>query len=264
MGGTSNISCFASGCHDAYPHPQGFADVASENSHNKFIADVLNWDILSCQQCHGEDYAGNGFAEKNCLTCHTQPDGPEDCSTCHGTAINPAPPVDLAKRTSNALREIGAHQEHLQGDTWSTFDGISCNSCHNVPRNYSDEGHIDNTPGAEIAFNSLATNGGQLHPMWSRANASCATVYCHGTFEFRKAESEFPWAYTEDVMTGNDPELFWNSVGTGQAFCGTCHGLPPQGHIPAQTCEGCHNSVVDKNFNIINKYLHINGQVDVF
>ena len=35
-------------------------------------------------------------------------------------------------------------------------------------------------------------------------------------------------------------------------------------HIPAQTCNGCHHSVVDENLNIINKFLHINGKVDVY
>ena len=47
LGGTSEISCYSSGCHAVYPHPENFGDVASETPHNKFIAEMANWDILS-------------------------------------------------------------------------------------------------------------------------------------------------------------------------------------------------------------------------
>lgn len=78
------------------------------------------------------------------------------------------------------------------------------------------------------------------------------------------------WAYTDSLISGNNPQLVWTEVGTGQADCGTCHGLPPLGHrvaddrVPVEECSVCHPRVVDENYDIIDKALHINGQIDVF
>ena len=263
-GGRSKISCYSSGCHDSYPHPLNFADPASPAGHAAFIAGALDWDISECQSCHGSDYAGNGFREKNCLTCHSQPDGPEDCSTCHGNANNAAPPGDLTDNTSIGVRSVGAHQIHLTGTQWSTFTTGRCQSCHNVPGALLANGHLDSSPGSEVTFDALASFQGEVSPVWSRADASCSNVYCHGNFEFRRENSDYQWAYTEPVMSGNNPRMIWTSQGSGQTLCGTCHGLPPQGHIPSLTCDGCHGRVVDENFNITNPYLHINGKIEVF
>ncbi len=263
QGGTSNLSCFAAGCHAVFPHPEGFAEKMSPNFHGEFIAEMLQWNILDCQSCHGNDYAGNGVSEKNCLTCHQDVDGPENCSTCHGSAGNPAPPRDLSKNIRVSARGVGGHQVHLSGDTWSTAT-MKCNTCHTVPQQYAEGGHIDSSPRAELNFGPLATFGGKVEPVYDRDAASCANVYCHGAFEFPKSESQYPWAYTEESIRGNNPKLFWTTPDAGQAFCGTCHGLPPKGHIAAASCESCHSRVVDRNFNIIDKSLHINGKVDVF
>ena len=73
-----------------------------------------------------------------------------------------------------------------------------------------------------------------------------------------------PFAYTDSVMVGKNPIIIWNAVGSRQTVCGTCHKLPPTGHTTATTCNGCHPRVVDQDFNIIDKNLHINGKIDVF
>ena len=265
QGGTSGVSCYSSGCHSVYPHPIGFGDAGSANFHNNFIADVQSWDILNCQSCHGTDYAGKGVSDKNCLTCHTKSGGPENCMTCHGSGDNPAPPRDLNGNTDVSFTTVGAHQAHLTGEAWSTVSTGTCRTCHQAVGSYSASGHIDDTPHSEVIFNELARAvGGTLEATWSRNDASCSDVYCHGGFELRRDDSQYPWAYTEEVMSGNNQEVFWKFVGTGQAVCGSCHGLPPAGHIPATDCSGCHNSVVDENLNIINKDLHINGRIEVF
>lgn len=263
-GGTSGISCYT--CHNNYPHPDGFGNANSENFHSGYIATQANWNIIPCRECHGTNYAGKGFEEKNCLKCHTAPDGPEACNTCHGNAENAAPPVNLMKESSTLLVTIGAHQAHVTGTTLSTFatGAGSCKTCHIQPLHYDDPGHIDNTPHAEVIFNTLATDNGRLNTTWDRVNGSCNNVYCHGGFDFKKENSQYQWAYTGTEMTGTNPTMFWQYLGSGQALCGTCHGLPPQGHIPIASCTGCHASVVDENLHLINKYLHINGQIDVF
>ena len=263
LGGSSGLSCYSAGCHSHYPHPMGFANSNSGDFHADYIAENLRWDIGSCQSCHGTDYAGNGAPEKNCLTCHQTAGGPEACNLCHGNSENAAPPSDLYGNMANTDKAVGAHQAHLTGDTWSTFAN-QCMNCHTVPAAYSAPGHIDDTPHAEVNFSNLATFDGQSATAYNSDASSCANVYCHGGFEFKKDESQYPWAYTEDAISGNNPTLYWNVGNAGQTVCGSCHGLPPAGHITAQTCDGCHAGVVDANFNIINKYLHINGKVDVF
>jgi len=263
-GGTSEVSCFSSGCHDAdYPHPDGFANPNSPNFHEEYFAEI-NWNLMACQPCHGASYDGEGVSDKSCLSCHKSAGGPEACNTCHGSQNNAAPPEDLEGHTQTTAPGVGAHQEHVAGTTWSTYKQGECSKCHIAPAAYSDPGHIDATPRAEVPFGGLATMNGQLNATYDKSNFKCDNVYCHGGFEFKKSDSQYQWAYADSIIRGNNPALYWNFVGTGQAVCGSCHGIPPEGHIAASECGGCHGDVVDNNFNITNKFLHINGQIDVF
>lgn len=261
---TAELQTFCFKCHALYPHPQNFADPSSPTSHDKFIATVSLWNIVECRTCHGDDYAGKGWDNKNCNACHTQPGGPEACNTCHGSNENSAPPVDMAKNTSTNFLGVGAHQSHLVGDTWSV-NTQNCFHCHVVPVNYDDPGHVDNVPlPAEVVFSAFASDSGNTNPVWNRSSFSCSDVYCHGAFVFRRDESANPWAYVDSIMVGNNPNLIWNAVGAGQALCGTCHSLPPQGHNQNFTqCSQCHSNVVNPNLEIINKDLHINGKADL-
>ncbi len=264
QGGASQVSCFASGCHEIFPHPEGFADFSSPNFHENFIRDQIHWDILTCRKCHGDDYSGEGFAQKNCLTCHTAPEGPEACNTCHGNADNFAPPRDLHNNFSTTAIGVGAHQTHLVDTTWTTAYQQDCQLCHVMPSEFSSPGHVDGALPAEVTFGEVATDSGLVSPRWNHADASCSDVYCHGNFTFLRDSSNFSWAYEDSLIQGNNPQLLWTSVGAEQDSCGSCHGLPPTGHIAATTCNTCHGTVVDENFNIINKTLHINGKIDVF
>jgi predicted CxxxxCH...CXXCH cytochrome family protein len=134
-----------------------------------------------------------------------------------------------------------------------------------MPTNYSDPGHVnDGTPNAEVVFDNFATNDGKLETNWSHDTATCSNSYCHGAFSFSKDASSNQFAYADSVIVGNNRDMIWNSVGSGQADCGTCHGLPPTGHAAYPACSTCHGSVVDANNNIIDKTKHINGQIDVF
>ena len=67
------------------------------------------------------------------------------------------------------------------------------------------------------------------------------------------------WVFTESVIRGNNPDLNWISINTGQANCGTCHGIPPQGHVDNTQCNDCHGSVVNENNGIMNRSKHMNG-----
>ena len=222
----------------SFGHPDGFANPSSENFHTVAIRDA-GWDLASCRSCHGADYAG-GTVEETCLTCH--PKTPEDCSTCHGGIANPAPPEDLAGNVATTFRGVGAHQAHLTESV--TSRALTCVECHVMPEALDDTGHIGSGLPAEVTFGALA-RGEEGTPTWD--GTTCATVYCHGAFE-------------EESRTS----IKWTEVGTGQAACGTCHGTPPgDDHPDNKNCSWCHPRVADDDLNILDKSLHMNGEVDM-
>lgn len=263
-GGRVGVGCKDSGCHAAYPHPDDFTNPQSGDFHGAFIASVAEWDLSGCQTCHGTAYDGEGEAKKTCLTCHSQPEGPEACNTCHGSGANAAPPEGLMGESNTSAAAVGAHQSHFGEGTFAVL-ADDCAHCHVTPSSYSDPGHVgDGTAGAEVVFSAFASHNGTLSPVYDATASTCDNVYCHGAFQFRKADSSNPFAYTDSVIVGNNPTVNWTDVGTGQVACGSCHGLPPQGHLATNACASCHGRVVDVNNNIIDRMLHINGQVEVF
>jgi predicted CxxxxCH...CXXCH cytochrome family protein len=255
-------------CHQDYPHPQGFTNTTSDNFHGIYLAETYNWVMDACQVCHGENYNGEGYSEKNCKSCHPGPNGPEACNTCHGSAQNDAPPKDLSGNTETTYIGVGAHQAHVIEGDLSLINEMECSSCHITPTDYKDPGHInDGTPNAEVVFSEFATDSNTVDAHWDHATGTCSNIYCHGAFEFDKASAPagHQFAYVDSIITGNNPDVVWTDVGSGQAACGTCHGLPPVGHPSDYTgCSNCHSSVVDASNNIIDKSKHINGKVNVF
>ncbi|MFA3782385.1 CxxxxCH/CxxCH domain-containing protein [Melioribacteraceae bacterium 4301-Me] len=252
-------------------HGNGFITKGSSNFHaNLFM--TTNWDLVQCQKCHGNDFSG-GLAKVSCKTsgCHTSEEGPAACNTCHGNFDIPnkiAPPRALNGSTSVSDPGVGAHSSHL--DNTVLTKKIACNECHLVPSNVFAEGHIDNTPGAEIVFGSLAKNANS-NPSFDPSTLKCSNTYCHGNFQFLKANSTLSeglknFIYTSDKIEGNNFSPIWNKVDKTQAACGTCHGLPPTGHrqFTINQCSNCHTGVVDNQGKIIDPTRHINGQINVY
>ena len=102
-GGFSGISCVK--CHQdkgASLHGRGWISTASANFHGNAIR-AANWDMRSCQACHGTLYDG-GKVGVSCRDCHTGGAGPENCATCHGSANNPAPPRSEQEYLSHRAR----------------------------------------------------------------------------------------------------------------------------------------------------------------
>ncbi len=265
-GGESGISCYT--CHSDYPHPSSFNEPLSPLFHGQYIRASLLWDVAACQSCHGDNYGGetSGVSCKS-SGCHTGLAGPEACNTCHGDFSDPghiAPPEDLNKNSSYTAIGVGAHQMHVRETTVTV--PYTCSACHPPLNGFNDPNHINlNIPHAQMSFNSLATDDGRLNVVWSHDAASCANVYCHGWFEFPKADApaEHQFAYVDGAIVGNQSTVIWTSRNDD---CNFCHGLPPTGHLAStlSECAGCHSSVVDENGKIINTSLHINGEVNVF
>jgi len=271
-GGTSKKSC--NGCHK---HPDGVLTPSSANFHGKSVA-AKNWDMSSCKTCHGATYTG-GMSGKSCLTCHSKANGPENCTVCHGSGANAAPPQDLASNTSQTSRGVGAHQQHLAGGTLGVK--LFCADCHVVPGGLASAGHLDATPYADVkfattglAFTRTNVTGTANYasalptvvpaPSYSTATIKCSGTYCHGTFK-----------------NGNPTNaIAWNDTSAAAIACGTCHGditkatlaeraLPKTSanggtHFAMTGCSGCHADVVDANLKIIAPSKHINGKLNVF
>lgn len=250
-------------------HKTGILDETSPNFHGNLVREN-NWDLSLCKSCHAADYTG-GITDKSCLTCHTQQEGPEACNTCHGDFDDPnliAPPRDTKDNISTDFIGVGAHTSHLlENDLGSK---IECSTCHVVPDDYSDPGHVDTGPPAEITFGNLAVHNIATNPSYDHSTATCSDVYCHGNWVFYKDSSSNQFIYVDSVIVGNAFSPVWNKVDGTQAMCGSCHLLPPTGHQnagndpDALTCGSCHTGIVDSEGNIIDSTKHINGEINVF
>ncbi|GAB4299116.1 MAG: hypothetical protein Kow0098_25280 [Ignavibacteriaceae bacterium] len=266
-GGVVGSGCNITGCHTAINvHADGINDTASVNFHGKFIANI-GWELSECSSCHSNDYSG-GRVSPSCLTCHTGEDGPEACNTCHGDFTDPsriAPPRDLEGNIETSSQGVGAHVIHLYENNLG--NDIRCSTCHTFPASFEAAGHIDGDNQAELNFGNLAVFNNGSSASYDYSSATCSNTYCHGNFVFARDSSVNQFAYTDSVMTGNNVPVIWNLVDGTQAECGTCHNLPPTGHIPVEfpvSCVSCHPGVVDVDGNIIDSTKHINGVINVF
>lgn len=251
-------------------HEKGIDNPSSDKFHGKLIREQ-GWSMVSCTYCHGGNYAG-GIVEVSCLTCHTQPRGPEACNTCHGDFANPtkiAPPRALNGTISTDYPGVGAHVAHLYENDLG--DNIRCSTCHKFPSSLYAESHLGEDNRAEIIFGRLSIQQG-VTPVYNFETNTCSDTYCHGNFVFYRDSSAYPGLYTAPTMTGNNVTVKWNQVDGSQAACGSCHGNQslniyyPAGHQPFQLneCANCHIGVVDNQGNIIDQSKHINGVPNVF
>ena len=282
-GGASNVSCYT--CHAQYPHATGWTQPSSAAFHGKAIKSA-QWSMDACRTCHGSDY--KGIASKSnvgCMKsgCHVDVNGalksPESCNTCHGTFSAPAnnviswaPPRSIAGDTATGVAGVGAHQGHLN----ATFGKVlKCQECHVVPTEAFAAGHLDSALPAEVVMHdtlaTLATGNGSLvpTPLYNASQQQCDNTYCHGNWKIRKASapSDRQYIYSDSVITGENFSPKWTG-GLSQATCGSCHLLPPKGHLqglPISSCggSGCHLGIVDGNGKIIDQTKHINGKVDL-
>ena len=234
-------------------HKDGIANTSSPNFHATTFREN-NWDVESCQQCHASDYAG-GTVGISCNGCHSNPGGPEACNTCHGSFddVNRiAPPTDLSNNVETTYKGVGAHTSHVYENNISAL--VSCYECHPNQTAAGEtyiSSHIDGLP-AEISIAG-----------YNATETTCLNTYCHGNFQTAKSESSNPFGFVSDVISGNNFTPVWTTVNGTQSECGTCHGLPPAGHVAAElnNCFTCHPGVVDTEGNIIDPLKHIDGSV---
>lgn len=224
-------------------HESGWMDPADvEHFHGRALR-AGGYPFESCAKCHGADFSG-GIAQVSCNDCHTR--GVKDCSTCHGSELSSAPPKDLDSRTETTRLGVGAHRAHVTDGPLHAAYG--CDKCHLTPSLPEDDGHYlrggapDPAP-AEVALRS----GGAGQGAWEREQATCSNGYCHAPAADARATNQTP---------------HWTSVGSGEATCGSCHGLPPASHQPTATdCSTCHRPAFQAG--TLNPAKHANGVVDL-
>lgn len=281
----NGVTCYT--CHASFPHPDNFE---TASGHPVYLY-TNGYPLDQCKVCHGASYTGGPIVNVSCTQsgCHVDasgaPKSPEACNTCHGTFsaaandfLSAAPPKSVLGDTATTSRGVGAHQRHLR--TGILGKPLKCQECHTVPAQLTSPGHIGSAPPAEVVFNDtlaqLVTAGGTFipHPAYNTTTQKCNNTYCHGNWVARRsgAPADHQYAYVDTVgvvdpvMTGANYSPLWTGGGS-EAQCGSCHALPPQGHIgfgvfQVTVCGGCHTGVVDGNGKIIDRTKHINGKID--
>jgi len=263
-----------------YVHPDGFQSPSSPEFHGTAIQNA-GWEMRNCRQCHGGSYTGNNAISCVSAGCHVDANGtpksPEACNTCHGAfsalasdTVSWAPPRSLAGDTAETVRGVGAHQYHLNTAFMDLSEPVACNSCHHVPSSVYVPGHFDSPLPAPVFFaGQLATTpseGITPPPSYDTQSLRCNNTYCHGNWQLQEslAPSQFQFAYADTVISGSNFSPQWTG-GDSQDACGTCHGLPPTGHLDFQTsCTNCHYLDPAKQGGRLDKTIHINGKIDLY
>jgi len=275
-------------------HVNGVREVEFTNiayaSYTSYKTSGVNINKCTNTSCHG-GLSRSAWSASAQNTNHT-------CTHCHGvgTGVSSGMSVTGTNRynlryfapgwnktgtstdqtnSSNNIR-VGSHFKHLSS---AYMKNIKCNECHQVPYTPFQAGsnHTLNT----TRFNSgtltfaqassarwngvtatqLAAFAGYTNGTAVKA-ATCSSVYCHGS-RLKNGDTAGSvrtpyWNYSAMI----------NYTNRAQA-CGRCHGNPPtsvsaqhNGKAATTSCSGCHGSVVNSTGAIINKALHINGNVE--
>ncbi|MEK7703818.1 MAG: CxxxxCH/CxxCH domain-containing protein [Myxococcota bacterium] len=212
-------------------HAQGFVNPDDPSFHGT-VLQASGWDFDACARCHGEPTSAHGGPTgRSCTACHAE--GVTTCNTCHFDRASPS---------------VGAHRAHVLGGPVLAHP-IACESCHVVPADWRDIGHIfladagvDADPRAEVVISA----GGS----YDRITSTCSEVACHGA-----------------LLVVPAPDPVWTSTNVSQG-CATCHAMPPDGgvHDGAMTltdCATCHGLVVDGAGAVSDPSLHLDGVVSL-
>ena len=197
------------------------------------------------------------------------PTGPsKGCSgTCHGQGDSIAPPSDTSGRTDLGSIGVGAHTAHLASSDW--HKRFACETCHRVPAQVGDLGHIlvqgaNGLPAKDLAPAELEPSGLGVGLGWDHETATCANSYCHGDTLHQVDPA------TNMIVPGAGGSItkpVWTNLDGTQKACGACHGAPPPApHPQGEDCGLCHQSMNPGDFalkKISYPELHINGRVDV-
>ncbi|HUJ28471.1 MAG TPA: CxxxxCH/CxxCH domain-containing protein [Myxococcales bacterium] len=237
-------------CTACHPKPSRWDDGHADAKLVIAFARGGTFDGATCSSvyCHGTAKPSWVGGSAECGSCHGNPPASHDpssttCTLCHPAS---APHVDGIVQVGDGSGTCtachgqppatGAHVAHVSG-THKLTAPMACSACHPAVAQIHDPGHFDHAPPATVAF----SGGGA----WN--GTSCSSTYCHKAFTPLWAPSDLP-----------------------QAYCGSCHALPPadpdHAGIKFPDCNRCHPTTVAVDGNIIienGASTHVNGVVDV-
>jgi predicted CxxxxCH...CXXCH cytochrome family protein len=225
-------------------HPAGWADPLNGLDFHGAVVRDAGYDFHDCKVCHGPDLRG-GKSGVDCNSCHTQPEGPLACNTCHGDEVSAAPPRSLSNSYSRATLGVGAHRSHVTDGPLHT--AFVCEACHPHVEHAEDDGHyrFNGVFLAQGPVVVLAASDAGTTPAWNAYDATCTQSACH---------APNPLDANATLMTPK-----WTRATGEDARCGACHGLGPAGHFSAH-CEGCHAAgYTDGGVDLS---AHLNGKLD--
>ena len=236
-------------------HSPGFIDPRSDAFHGKYLRDARWVPMLdakspdACGRCH--EGAPSGRADKvtvsapgatKCTTCHTDPNGPLGCATCHGDGTRNSPPRDPCFFPVEAAR-AGAHVAHVLPGT-NHVVGLPCTACHAAPSPDVPSAILTGAHGngaVEVNFDpNLVGSVASYDP-----KTGTCTVGCHN-------------------RGGTRPVLAWTDK--GPLDCNSCHTAPPKPHYTGRPCTFCHNDANADGTALQLQgpaALHVNGKVDL-
>ena len=241
-----------------------------QNSHCHGAADAVWTEPRSsesaCGSCHGLPPPAPHPQSDRCFVCHADvideerrfvaPElhvdgvtevGSAACTLCHGSAGNPAPPLDTSGRADPTGIGVGAHRAHLEGG--ASGRPLGCVECHDVPNDAEVASHVGSLP-AEVRLSGVAEAFGR-EPAWDRATRSCTASWCHGPGANGRAESP-SWVVPGvlECTSCHDPHApATRSLlgGFKQQPCATCHAdksgpfVFEHGASRTEGCTACHS-----------------------
>lgn len=183
-------------CDRCHPDADGAGGIAaaSRSMHVNGVLNLVDFDALACDACHGDDAAA------------------------------PAPPPALDGSTDTATPGVGAHDAHLSGALGAV---VACGECHVVPQEVDAAGHFDSALPADVEFaaGGLARTGG-ADPSYAATTTTCASTYCHGETLLGATITDPDWT----VVDGSQVECGDACHGTppppphsASAACDGCH-----------------------------------------
>jgi hypothetical protein len=297
--GECNLSYFRSDLHAG-----GILNPADSGFHGVLLAE-LGWDFAECATCHDTPAAPScnnchRDGPTACDTCHGLPPASGahaahgDCARCHPTPQAWDDPGHLddppAEVTASAC--VPCHRD--ADPVWTGGPAqAACGTCHGIPPSNHAPGacttchpaeapHVDgitqlgNGDGTCSACHQEADPGHRSHLEAERLRGPIDCVACHQVPSEIRSPGHIDTAAPAEVKDGacaachQAASPTWGSLGTDEAACGTCHGIPPAGapHDPSATlvdCVSCHASTVDAFGNILvvdGRSQHIDGEVD--
>ncbi len=208
---------------------------------------AAGWVIAGCSEYRGGEAGEDAPDSRYCLYCHG------------GAGESAGPFRDTKGHDATSYRGAGAHQAHVTDAPLAS--AIACGTCHAVPEDADDPGHMDSALPAEVAFSGLArdrgadpvlVNAGTPNAPYDEfASLRCDNVYCHGaTLSGGRAKSP-TWNGAPEVLADF-------------SSCDACHGDPPPlPHPTSRQCSECHGDVVAADGSIADRTRHVNGTIDV-